>query len=186
MLKNSSWIKQKSLEGMITPFQEKNTLKDKISYGLGAYGYDITLAENIKVFKNSYNPIDPKRFDESILKDLDIYTDSNTLDRYVLLPAHSFALAHSIEFVNIPRGIKALLHCKSTYARCGLHINNTTIQAGFKGQIVIELSNNTPIEIMVYIGEGIGELTFLESDEITDRMYQGKYQNQEGLQCPKI
>jgi deoxycytidine triphosphate deaminase len=39
---------------------------------------------------------------------------------------------------------------------------------------------------MVYIGEGIGELTFLESDEITDRMYSGKYQNQEGLQCPKI
>lgn len=186
MLKNSSWITCKSKEGMIKPFTDKKPYTNKISYGLGAYGYDIRLASEVKVFKKLNDVIDPKYFNRDILQDLEIFIDEVTLDQYVILDAHSFALAYSIESVNIPRGIKALLHCKSTYARCGLHINNTTIQAGFEGQIVIELSNNTASPIKIYLNEGIGELSFLESDEPTDRMYSGKYQNQKGLQCPKI
>ena len=54
---------------------------------------------------------------------------------------------------------------KSTYARAGLLVNTTPLEAGWTGRLVIELGNLADLPIRVYVNEGIGQVLFLESDE---------------------
>ena len=46
MLKSDSWIRRMCLkEKMISPFVEKLVARNKVSYGLSSYGYDIRVAD---------------------------------------------------------------------------------------------------------------------------------------------
>jgi len=180
MIKNKAWIHSKNIDGMITPFEVENVNKDVISYGLGQSGYDIKIDSEVKIFNSGAKVIDPKKFRDCLTKALEVIYDYDSKEYYIILPAHSFALAKSVEYIKLPSNIKAFLHCKSTYARCGLHINNTVIQAGFQGNIVLELSNNTDFDIKVYIFEGLGELSFIEIENGTDG-YNGVYQGQSSV-----
>lgn len=192
MLKNDIWIKKKcnSSTPLITPFEDKKistNINHKIlSFGLNSFGYDLTLDSNISIFKNSDDFIDPKDF-EIELKQLPVYDFMETIEaeKFVLLPPKTFALAHTKEIISMPKKCIGLVTCKSTYARCGLNLNNTTIQAGWKGQLVLELFNQTDNPIKLYINEGICQVIFLEG-ELPEITYNGVYQDQKNITLPKV
>jgi intein/homing endonuclease len=77
----------------------------------------------------------------------------------------------------------------STYARAGLMLNTTPLEAGWTGRLVIELGNLANLPLRVYVNEGIGQVIFLESDEDCDVSYEdrgGKYQGQTGLTYSRL
>ena len=77
----------------------------------------------------------------------------------------------------------------STYARVGLLVNTTPLEAGWTGRLVVELANLADLPLRVYVNEGIGQVIFLESDEDCDVSYEdrgGKYQNQKGLTYSRL
>ena len=77
----------------------------------------------------------------------------------------------------------------STYARAGLMLNTTPLEAGWQGRLVIELGNLAGLPLRVYVNEGIGQVIFLESDEDCDVSYEdrgGKYQGQTGLTYSRL
>jgi deoxycytidine triphosphate deaminase/intein/homing endonuclease len=77
----------------------------------------------------------------------------------------------------------------STYARAGLMLNTTPLEAGWTGRLVIELGNLADLPLRVYVGEGIGQVIFFESDEDCDVSYEdrgGKYQGQTGLTYSRL
>lgn len=47
---------------------------------------------------------------------------------YVLIPPHSFALAETIEYIEIPRDTICIVTNKSTYARCGIVLPCTVLE----------------------------------------------------------
>ena len=48
---SDKWIKKLSLEhGMISPFVDKQESKDKVSFGLSSFGYDVRVSDQFKVF----------------------------------------------------------------------------------------------------------------------------------------
>lgn len=77
----------------------------------------------------------------------------------------------------------------STYARCGIIVNTTPFEPGWRGYVTIELSNSTPLPARIYANEGIGQVLFFESDEDCEISYddkQGKYLDQVGVVPPRL
>lgn len=183
MLKSDSWIKKMCLERrMIAPFVEKLVAKNKISYGLSSYGYDIRVANEYKVFTDVHNcVVDPKAFSAKSFV--------NIKAPFCIVPARSFALARSVEYFKIPRNVIGLCIGKSTYARCGIVVNITPLEPEWEGHLTLEISNTTPIPAKIYSNEGIAQLIFLEADQICEISYKdrkGKYQSQRGVTLPRI
>src|SRR3954462_4966670 len=147
------WLIQRRVESQ--PFVEKAPV-GTISYGVTSYGYDVRVGRKFKVFTNARCAVvDPKNFDPRSF--VDIEAD------YCLIPPNSFALAETIEYLEIPRDIIGVCLGKSTYARIGIIVNVTPIEPEWKGKVTIEISNTTPLPAKVYSGEGIAQVLFFEA-----------------------
>jgi len=155
-----------------------------ISYGLSSSGYDVRLGMEFKIFSNiNSKVIDPKNFDQKCLVNAELLTDDG--GKYVILPPNSYLLGKTIEYFNIPRDILVLAIGKSTYARSGAIVNVTPIENGFRGNIVIEVSNSTPSPLRIYANEGIAQFLFLRNSVHCHVSYadrKGKYQGQTSIQ----
>ena len=151
-------------------------------------GYDVTLAREIRIFTNANaSIIDPKLFREDCLIEGKILNDGN--GEYTILPPNSYLLGHTVETFVIPRNVLILAVGKSTYARAGVIVNLTPIEPGFEGNVVIEISNSTPLPVKIYINEGIAQFLFFQSSEPCKTSYgdrKGKYQGQTGLTLPRV
>tara|TARA_B100000212_G_C27273772_1_gene489991 strand:+ start:92 stop:649 length:558 start_codon:yes stop_codon:yes gene_type:complete len=182
-IKSDKWIRKMSLDNeMISPFEDKQVSKSKISYGLSSYGYDIRVTDEYKIFTNVNNSIiDPKKFDENSFV--------NFKGDVCIVPANSFALARSVEYFKIPRNVLTVCLGKSTYARCGIIVNVTPFEPEWEGHVTLEISNTTPLPAKIYSNEGLCQVLFFESDEECEVSYKdkkGKYQKQTGITLPKI
>jgi dCTP deaminase len=83
---------------------------------------------------------------------------------YIVIPPNSFALGESLEHFDIPRDVLCIVMGKSTYARCSLVVNVTPGEPEWKGHWTIEMSNTSPLPIMVFAGEGIMQAIFIRTD----------------------
>lgn len=178
---------------MISPFQPQQVRQTEsgavaISSGLSSFGYDIRLSDQgLKIFDIKPDCIiDPKDFNDSIL----IEQDANFVKdctAYLLLP-NTYALGVSVETFDIPVNILGICYCKSTYARCGLMVNTTPLEPGWRGELVIEMRNLTDSPIIVYANEGIAQVVFFDGPTpwttYADRS--GKYQDQRGIVTAKV
>jgi len=174
-LKNDTWIRERSLlDGMIDPFIDSQVRKGVISYGLSSYGYDLRVADQFKIFTNVNSSIvDPKHFDPKSMVDFK--------GDVCVIPPNSFALARSVEYFIIPRGVMTLCLGKSTYARCGIIVNVTPFEPEWEGWPTLEISNTTPLPAKIYAYEGLAQVIFFEADEECAISYddkRGKYQHQ--------
>lgn len=107
----------------------------------------------------------------------------------IVIPPHSFILAESLEYLEIPRDILVVVVGKSTLARCSLIVNVTPLEPEWKGKVTIEISNTAPLPTKVYVGEGICQCLFFRSEAACKVSYadrKGIYNNQKGLTLPKI
>ncbi len=167
---------------MIEPFVDNQISKGVISYGLSAYGYDIRVSDEFKVFTNVFNSlVDPKNFDDKSFVEIN--------DDVCIVPPNSFALARTVEYFRIPRSTITICVGKSTYARCGIIVNVTPFEPEWEGFVTLEISNTTPIPAKIYANEGIAQVLFFEADEECETSYadkKGKYQKQSGITIPKI
>ncbi len=179
---------------MIDPFDPKLVREQMgrriISAGASSYGYDMRLADDgFRVFSPiTGREIDPKRFDEESLIEPPLRTTEDG-SCYYLMPPHSYALGVSVETFRMPRTVTGICLGKSTYARAGLLVNTTPLEAGWTGRLVIELGNLADLPIRVYVNEGIGQVLFFASDEDCDVSYEdrgGKYQGQTGLTYSRL
>jgi deoxycytidine triphosphate deaminase len=95
----------------IEPFEESLLRPGVISYGVSSYGYDVRVGRKFKLFTNVYGAIvDPKNFTATAFVDIE--------GDYCVIPPNSFALAETVEYIEVPRDILCVCLGKSTYARC--------------------------------------------------------------------
>jgi dCTP deaminase len=194
-IKSDKWIKRMcQTANLIVPFEEQlvRTVANRriISAGLSSYGYDCRLArDEFKVFSPVQGTeINPKKFDSSSLLDIPLRQDEDGA-YYWLLPPHSYALGVTIERFQIPRNVTAIALGKSTYARCGIVVNTTPLEAAWAGRLVVELYNAANLPVRLFAEEGFVQILFFESDEDCQTSYNdraGKYQNQQGLTVAKL
>ena len=87
-------------------------------------------------------------------------------------------LASIVEHITMPNDVMARVVDKSTWARRFLSVFNTTIDAGWRGILTLELINHGPELISIDRGAPIAKLIFERLDEPTEIAYNGAYQNQ--------
>jgi dCTP deaminase len=184
MIKNDIWIYEQCKKGMIAPYVKRSVRQVEnlkvISYGLSSYGYDIRLSsKEFKTFRHIPGTVvDPKSFNPDNLEAGVLHTDES--GSYFIIPAHTYALGVAVERLEIPDNITVICIGKSSYARCGVILNLTPAEAGWKGHLTLELSNSSSADVKVYTDEGICQLLFFEGEPCAvtynDRL--GKYQNQ--------
>jgi dCTP deaminase len=194
-VKSDRWIRRMAEEGqLIQPFSDQLVREIEgrriISAGASSYGYDMRLADDgFRVFTPIHGrEIDPKHFDEDSLIEPPLRSAEDG-SQYYLMPPHSYALGVTVETFRMPRNVTAICMGKSTYARAGLIVNTTPLEAGWQGRLVIELGNLADLPLRVYVNEGIGQVIFFESDEDCGVSYEdrgGKYQGQTGLTYSKV
>ena len=181
-LKPDRWIREQALKGMIEPFVEHQVREGVISYGLSSYGYDLRVANEFRIFTNVHSAIvDPKNFAPQSMVEFN--------GDVCIIPPNSFALARSVEYFRIPRGVLTITVGKSTYARAGIITNVTPFEPGWEGHVTLEISNTTPLPAKIYANEGLAQVLFFEADEECEISYAdraGKYQGQTGVTVPKV
>lgn len=168
-------------KGMIEPF-EPAQVRQGISFGLSSYGYDFRLSGSFRLLKAKQGDVlDPKNFDR-----LEFETSEAG---FIDIPSGSYCLGRSLEYFRIPRKVLSLVFGKSTYARCGVSIHVTPLEPEWEGYITIAMANNAPVPARIYGNEGIGQVIFLESNELCAISYadkKGKYQAQKEITGAKI
>jgi len=182
-LKPDHWIRKMAKEhGMIEPYIDTQERTGVISYGVSSYGYDLRVADEFKIFTNVFGAtVDPKHFDPKSMVDFS--------GDVCIVPPNSFALARSIEYFRIPRGVLTVCLGKSTYARCGIIVNVTPFEPEWEGFVTLEISNTTPLPAKIYANEGLAQVLFFEADEVCETSYadkKGKYQKQQSIMLPKL
>jgi dCTP deaminase len=194
-IKSDLWIRRMADEQqMITPFLPELSRQTNgnriISAGASSYGYDMRLADDgFRIFSSVFGlEIDPKHFDENSLIEPELRVADDGA-KYYLLPPHHYGLGVTVETFKMPRNVTGLAIGKSTYARAGLLVNATPLEAGWEGRLVVEIANLANLPLRVYVNEGIGQILFFESDENCAISYSdrgGKYQGQTGLTYAKV
>jgi len=101
----------------------------------------------------------------------------------VAIPPRSFVLLATEEYVKMPDDVVGLANLRSTLARYGLSIPPTVVDAGFEGNITIEVVNNGPNTVVLRRGTRFLHLILVKTEGRAH--YAGHYQGQRGVTPPK-
>ena len=144
---------------------------------------DLHLDYRFLVFKNhTLGHIDVRKD----LSNLTQEVSANDGDPFMLHPGE-FVLGSTLERVSVPDDLVARLEGKSSLGRLGLLIHSTAgyVDAGWDGQLTLELSNVANLPITLYPRMKIGQISFVQMTTPADRPYGSselgsKYRGQEG------
>ncbi len=176
MILNDRQITALANAGMISPFVENQVRSHDnypvISYGLSSFGYDMRVADAWESWPRNSTTLDPKEAHRS--PTLKYHAG------FIVIPPGGFVLCRSVEHFAIPDDVSVVVVGKSTYARCGIIVNVTPLEAGWRGYVTIELSNTNTVPVKVYANEGIAQCIFHrgERPRVTYADRSGKYQDQ--------
>jgi dCTP deaminase len=142
---------------------------------------DMRVDRKFRVFRNAFYPyIDVRKKMEDLTELVEINDD----DPFILHPGE-FVLGQTLERVRLPNDLVARLEGKSSLGRLGLLIHSTAgfVDAGFEGNLTLELSNVANLPITIYYGMPIGQLSFMRMDAPVEVPYGSgeagsKYQGQ--------
>lgn len=151
----------------IEPFEPVAKQALGLSYGLTAAGYDIRLGQ---FPREQYQ-------EHPLLGRVMVNTPEGGYQSWILEPG-GFLLVSSLERVSIPKDLQVIVHDKSSLARQGLALQNTVLEPGWNGYITLELSNHGGKTLFLKRGQPIAQLVFHQLDQMTNRPYTGKYQDQ--------
>jgi len=92
------------------------------------------------------------------------------------LEPHTFKLAWTKEWIELPVELIGFCNLRSTFARMGISIPPTIVDPGFKGQLVIEVINmgDKPVELKE--GDRFLHLILAKCEDAS--LYSGRYQGQ--------
>ncbi len=144
---------------------------------------DLHIDRYFRVFRNhTMGYIDVKENVEDLTEPVEIDED----DVFILHPGE-FVLGSTLERVGLPDDLVARLEGKSSLGRLGLLIHSTAgfVDAGWDGQLTLELSNVANLPITLYPGMKIGQISFICMTTPADHPYGSgqvgsKYQGQRG------
>lgn len=104
-----------------------------------------------------------------------------------IIPPHSFILATTKEYIQLPKDISGFIEGRSSVGRMGLFIQNASVVGpGFKGKLTLELYNANILPIRLSAGRRVCQLILFQMDKESEKGYRGKYQNQQTTESTKI
>ncbi len=132
---------------------------------LGPSSLDVRLGTELVTTKTSGNThIDLGAGKESVEEQTTNYALVRQIapDGYFVLHPGEFALAHTLEYIRLPRDIAARIEGRSSFGRLGLQIHATAgfVDPGFEGALTFELMNSGKLPVKLTPGVRLGQLCF--------------------------
>ncbi|BDB97089.1 dCTP deaminase [Saccharolobus caldissimus] len=140
-------------------------------------GVDLRIGNEIARFRKTDKVYDyNSRLEDFFIKEIS--------DEFIINP-HEHVLLTTEEYVKLPNDIMAFVNLRSSFARLGLFIPPTIVDAGFEGQLTIEIIGS---EFPIKLKRGMRFLHLIFARTLTpvENPYHGKYQGQKGVTLPKI
>ncbi len=124
--------------------------------------------------------IDPTEDDPSLH-----FTIRRIPDDGITVPGNTSILLVTEEYVRMPDDVAALCGLRSSIARWGFIAAPTLVDAGFEGQLTIEVMWTRPAPVKLYKGLRFLHVVFFRMDGSVEIPYSGAYQGQRGVTLPK-
>lgn len=142
-------------------------------------GVDLRIGSEIAVLLNNPEPLDPDKLEEV---DLGSYYKVFRADSFILQP-YMKVLVTTLEYVKMPEDIAGLIGVRSTFARLGVSIPPTLIDAGFEGELTIEIHGGA-FPVVLRRGTRFAHVAFyrVEGEPVA---YKGRYLGQRGVTLPR-
>jgi dCTP deaminase len=112
-----------------------------------------------------------------------LYFKEKALDSFVL-GKYEKVLVATLEQVKLPNDLMAFCELRSTFSRAGISIPPTVVDAGFEGNLTIQISGG-PFPVKIPVKTRFLHLIFAELKTPLVTGYEGKYKNFEGVVTPK-
>lgn len=117
-------------------------------------------------------------------QDLREYYEVESGSSFIIYPGER-VLISTLEYIRLPDDLMGFVELRSTYARLGLSLPPTIVDAGFEGNITLEvLGSSFPIKL--YSGDRFAHIIFARTLSPVDKPYSGKYQKQKGVTLPRL
>ena len=94
-------------------------------------------------------------------------------------------LCRTIEYMKMPVNLVGLCYLRSTFARLGLFIPPTVIDAGFEGSLTIELFGSS-FPIRLHSSDRFMHVIFSRTNSPSIHEYAGRYQGQIAVTLPRM
>ncbi len=149
-----------------------------------ASSLDLRLGRFFKVYEHSKFPVlDPlkMRSFEGMTKQIEV---TDIAEPFIVHPG-DFVLGVTVEKVKLPNNIVARVEGRSSLGRLGIIIHSTAgfVDAGFEGNITLEITNINRMPVALYPGMRVCQLAFEPMSSPADVPYNmkksSKYQGQE-------
>lgn len=147
-------------------------------------GIDLRLADEIAF----HNPmlgedfvIDPSK-EEDIQKEYIIEKEKKEF----ILPPRQQVLLSTKEYIKMPDNLIGFVELRSTWARHGLMMPPTIIDAGFEGTITLEVLNASQYKLKLKPGVRFAHIIFAVTMNRVRNTYKGAYSGQRGIFRPKV
>ena len=111
------------------------------------------------------------------------FYDCGEADSIVVGPGER-VLLHTLEYIRLPPYLAGLVNLRSTWARTGIYIPATVVDAGFEGQLTIELIGSS-FPVRLRPGDRFLHLVLVRLSSPAQNPYKGRYQGQVGVTLPK-
>jgi dCTP deaminase len=144
-------------------------------------GIDLRIGGEIAKLKSLNKVFDTRNVTE---KQVSEFYEVLKSDEFVIYPNERVLLT-TLEYVKLPNDIMGFVELRSSFARLGLTIPPTIIDAGFEGNVTLEVHGST-FPIKLYKGQRFAHVIFSKTLNPVLRPYQGKYQGQRGVTLPKF
>lgn len=143
-------------------------------------GIDLRIGDEIAILLNNPEPLDP---DNIARYDLREYYKVVKIDKGFILQPYMKVLVSTLEYIKMPDDVAGFVELRSTFARLGLSIPPTIVDAGFEGQLTLEVHGGA-FPVLLKRGMRFAHVVFMKLLSKTEP-YRGKYQGQRGVTLPK-
>lgn len=163
---------------------EKGLLKIEPLYSdtIRENGVDLRLGTRFCRFRASGKIFDTSTSWEDLSEFYDC-VDVEEGEGFIVHP-YEHVLATTMEYVGLPDDLVGLVNVRSTFARLGIFVPPTVIDAGFEGQVTIEIIGSA-FPVKLYPGQRFLHVVFVRTTTPVEKPYRGKYQKQRGVTPPR-
>ena len=159
----------------IKPFKKDIIRENGVDFRL----YNEVAKHNQKLGKNFI--LDPSNT-EHVKKEYILEKNNKS----IVVEAHEQVLMSTIEYLKMPDNVMGFVELRSTWARHGLMMPPTIIDAGFAGNITLEVFNASSNAIMLKPGLRFAHVIFATTLNRVSNPYSGAYLGQRGVRLPKV
>jgi dCTP deaminase len=135
-------------------------------------GVDLRVGNEVARFKKT-----DEVYEEG--KDIRSFFEIEKGDEFIIHP-NEHVLLVTEEYIKLPSDVMAFVNLRSSFARLGLFVPPTIVDAGFEGQLTIEVvGSQFPVKLKR--GTRFLHLIFARTLTPVENPYNGKYQGQQGV-----